>query len=199
MKYSEPVYITKEIADKIEQVMTYKHTGVSFGKENTYTVRAEFPDGMEMEITCWGALYDRKGCISRTPCAEAVLYRENTEVASSIAEIFTKEWKLVYDGNEYIADVVAVNSEIEKMIDTYKRRKLYEYEEASERLNTLLKSDLRSLSRILDTAKKEDVVVVSDSLIFEIITQLEQVRRHISNGNKFAEMASYAETIKNKE
>ena len=196
MKYSEPVYITKEIADKIEQVMTYKHTDVSFGEENTYTVGAEFPDGMEMEITCWGALYDREGCISRTPCAEAVLYKGNIEVASIVAEIFTKKWTLVYDGNEYVVDVVAVNSETEKTIDTYKRRKLYEYEEASERLNTLLKSDLRSLSRILETAKKEDAVLVSDTLIFEIETQLEQVRRHISNGNKFAEMASVIKNIK---
>lgn len=196
MRYSEPVYITKEIADKIEQVMTYKHTDVSFGEENTYTVGAEFPDDMEMEITFWGALYDHEGCISRTPCAEAVLYKENSGVACRFAEIFTGEWKLVYDGNEYIADVVAVNSEAEKTIDTYKRRKLYEYEEASERLNTLLKGDVRSLSRILESAKKENAVLVSDSLIFEIITQLEQVRRHISNGNKFAEIASVIKNTK---
>ena len=181
MKYKETLYIDRNAIDKIERFLNGDNT------EEPLLYGIRFPDNVKMIIQCL--------VVDDSPYVSAVLYRNNVEVCSDGSNDFVRTWSLKHNFDEYIVDVVFVSSDSDKLLDIYKKEKLQEYERASERLHTLQKGTLRSLERILNAGKTENAVIVNDALIFEIITELEQIRRNINNGNNSAKIANVIKQV----
>ena len=96
MEYRETVTATSKLINK------FLRNEVHQGEDETISKTIVFKDGMEMDVKCCGVKDENEGSWT-----EAVLFRNGSEVCCSEPDTeFFGEWRLEYNGNEYIAEVL---------------------------------------------------------------------------------------------
>lgn len=105
-RYIQRVNITPSQAKVIEGYLNASNEDEYQGEDNTISVTAVFPDGMEMDVKCCG-------CDDAPSWTEAVLFRDGSEVCcTDVEEEFPGPWELDYNGRRYIA-IVSVSDNAE--------------------------------------------------------------------------------------
>lgn len=103
-KYIQRVSITPSLAKTIEGYLNASNEDEFQGEDNTISVTAVFPDGMEMDVKCCG-------CNNDPSWTEAVLFQNGSEVCcTDVEEEFLGPWELDFNGCRYIA-IVSVSED----------------------------------------------------------------------------------------
>lgn len=105
-RYIQLVNVKPGLAETIERYLSADSEDDYQGEDNTISVTAVFPDGIEMDIKCCG-------CNNDPSWTEAVLFQNGSELChTDVEEEFFGPWALDYNGRRYIA-IVSVSDDAE--------------------------------------------------------------------------------------
>lgn len=105
-RYIRRISVEPGLARMIERYLNADCEDDYQGENNTISVTAVFPDGIEMDIKCCG-------CNDEPSWTEAVLFQNGSELChTDVDEIFFDAWELDYNGRRYIA-IVSVSDDEE--------------------------------------------------------------------------------------
>lgn len=108
IKKEQFIGVSKKTLDMINRYLTVEPKDASecLGEDETIRFTADFGNGIEMDIKVCGVQFDEFNT-SNTAWTEAVLFDNGCQVAcSDVDDTFEGEWRLEYDGIEYVANVV---------------------------------------------------------------------------------------------
>lgn len=106
--FTETITISRKEADRIEKYLNVEPQDEDecFGEDEIIDHEVTFEDGTRMAVQCCGVQYDEHA--SNLAWTQAVLFDKNGHelTCSEVGEDYTGEWKLDYDNNEYIVNVI---------------------------------------------------------------------------------------------
>lgn len=102
------IIISKEEMERLRRYLEHEPASEKecLSEDETVTYTADFGNGMEMDVKVCGVQYIEGG--NNTAWSEAVLFENGSEVCCTEPdEALEGEWRLIYEGTEYVADVMS--------------------------------------------------------------------------------------------
>lgn len=116
MEYYQEIRVPQATLEQISTYLTVEPTSRNehLDEDETIIYTANFGNGIEMDVKCCGVQWndytdeDIEYGETNTAWSEAVLFDNGSEVACEYGEDdFSGEWRMEYDGDVYIANIVA--------------------------------------------------------------------------------------------